>query len=700
MIRFTAASILLVTTLHGQQTTPPSSPQGQVLFHRSDEQNQAQQAAAKKPSRTPETVVTSITDAERSAIILTGWDLDLHLFPETARLEARARITVHNISGKPLNRLPLQLSSALDWSSVAADHPLAFTQHTVATDADHTGDVSEALVALPTPLPPGASLTLTAFYSGTLERSAARLTRIGAPPEAALRADWDGISGEMVALRGFGNVIWYPVASPPLFLGDGAKLFQAVGRSRFQQQQASFRLRATVEYKGEPPADLYVNGQRQPFTHHTEEPDVPVADSHGVAVAEIPAGALGFRTPSLFITWSAPRPSENKLLSVVTTRPEVMSTYNAAADNLSPLLTDWLGPAPLSPLTLIDHPGQPFEDDALLAIPLTAVNAQELSASLVHSMAHAWFRSSLPWLDEGVPQFMAVIQSESTDGRDKALAGLRGLITPLTMVEPAPTDAENREAPKETAPFQDSQYKAQAKTSIPFDTRNLPGPPESYSSSSSSTSTSSNEDNAPAQPLGATLPPPPGQPGQSLIAAHDEVYYRAKAAAVLFMLRSMTGDAAFRQALQHYRDYARKAEGHEDTKEFQRTLEATSHKDLGWVFDDWVYNDRGLADLSITSVTPRSLPARNGKDVSWLVAVELKNSGAVGVEVPVTVRSGTLTSTERVRIGPQSSVSTRVVFEGTPEQVVLNDGTVPETTAPLHTWLLHPNGAAGDTGPR
>jgi hypothetical protein len=166
------------------------------------------------------------------------------------------------------------------------------------------------------------------------------------------------------------------------------------------------------------------------------------------------------------------------------------------------------------------------------------------------------------------------------------------------------------------------------------------------------------------------------------------------------MIRSIVGDAVLKKTLQDYRKHAQDSKSAtsvtgpadmariEDPKGFQRVLEQNSHQDLGWLFDDWVYNDRGLADLSITSVTPRSLPARNGKDTSWLIAVEIHNAGAVNVDVPVTVRSGNLTSTERVRIGPQSTVSTRVVFEGTPVEVVVNDGTVPETTAPTHVERL------------
>jgi hypothetical protein len=692
MVRFTIFSAVLATALApAQQPSAPNADSpghGQVLFHRNDEQPQQDRQTA-RAADTPQATVATITDAERLALLFTGWDLDVHIAPATSHLAASVKVTVRNRSQKPLPRLTLQLSSTLNWESLSAAGPLVFTQHTLATDADHTGEVNEALVTLPHPLAPGESLTLTAIYSGTIPSSAARLTRIGAPPERAASVDWDGIKADSIGLRGFGNVIWYPVSSPALFLGDGAKLFQAIGLSRLEQAKSTLRLRLSLEYVGEPPMSVYLNGERQAATHVTEEPDATVADSHGVATASYAESPLGFRTPSLFVTWREPKPSGNQLLSVATERPEAIGPYNTAAGELAPLLEDWLGPTPLSPLTLIDHAGQPFEDDALLAQPLTMSDAKKIEPALVHSLAHAWFRSSLPWLDEGVPQFMAIVQSETTDGRDKALAGLRGLINPLTLMEPEPaSDAKPAPAMAEQTPAP-----ANPQTSIPFDPRNLPGPPQSYSSSSSSSSSNSGGGGGvgePSQPLGANVPPPPGQPGQSLIAAHDEIYYRAKAAAVLWMLRTITGDAPLKQALQHYRETARKAtaESPEDPRGFQRALEAASGKDLGWVFDDWVYNDRGLADLSVTSVTPRSLAAHDGKAASWLVAVEIRNQGNVNVEVPVTVRSGNLSSTERVRIGPQSTVSTRIIFEGTPQEVVVNDGSVPETVAPMHLYTV------------
>ncbi len=80
-------------------------------------------------------------------------------------------------------------------------------QHLLDTDMDHTGQAQEAIVTLPSPLQPGDSVQLAALYSGQIVRSANRLERIGAPLEQAANADWDNISPELTALRGYGNVL-------------------------------------------------------------------------------------------------------------------------------------------------------------------------------------------------------------------------------------------------------------------------------------------------------------------------------------------------------------------------------------------------------------------------------------------------------------------------------------------------------------
>ena len=210
----------------------PSPPPGKVLFSRdatTPEQPETQPAPKQDDK-------LAVTDAERSTLTFTAYDLDVHLTPTTAGIAARAGLTLRNDSAAPLSRLVLQITSSLHWDAFSsAGKPLPFAQHNVDTDADHTGEMEEAVVTLPQPLTPGATIAITALYSGTIVQSAHRLERIGAPDNQSLAADWDAISPDSTSLRGFGNVLWYPVAAAPVFLGDGAKLFQSVGATKLRQ---------------------------------------------------------------------------------------------------------------------------------------------------------------------------------------------------------------------------------------------------------------------------------------------------------------------------------------------------------------------------------------------------------------------------------------------------------------------------------
>jgi hypothetical protein len=616
------AAILVLGSVTAAQTTPPptpdqSAPHGKVLFNR-DQDSPVVEKANKSPVQQP---VVTVTDSERASLTFTAYDLDTHLTPAQSQLAVHAGFTVKNSGKELLSRLIFQISSSLHWESFAMRgggrvEPLSFTAQVIDTDADHTGKATEAVVALPQPLEPGASLELTSFYSGEVRQSAERLERIGAPLDQAVRADWDQISTEKTALRGFGDVLWYPTAAAPVFLGDGAKLFQSVGQTKLQQASATVHLRLTVEYVGDAPDAAFFCGRREKLIAVSENQNLPVAESPGVATAEFSQHPLGFRAPSLFVTDRAGTVTDNSLISVVTDHYDALPSYGAAGGKVQPLLSEWLGTGPLGILTILDQAGQPFEDDALLVAPVRAATPDVLTPSLVHSLSHAWFGSSHVWLDEGVAQFMSLLWIAQSQGREVAVDHLQQEAKTLALAEPA--SAQSASAP---------------------------------------------------------------DAGQSLIGASDEVYYRTKAAAVLWMLRSLVGDDALKLALRTYRD----DKLDNDPKEFQRVVERVAKRDLGWFFDDWVYRDRGLPDLSIASVTPKALDQIGDKGSGWLVAVEVRNDGDATVEVPVTVRSGTLTATQRLRIPGRSSASTRIVFQGTPDEVLVNDGTVPEVGSSIHS---------------
>ena len=304
---------------------------------------------------------------------------------------------------------------------------------------------------------------------------------------------------------------------------------------------------------------------------------------------------------------------------------------------VEPLLTDWLGASPSTKLTILDHSGQPYEDGALLVRPMLTVESAQLAPALAHSLTHIWIRSNYAWIDEGLPQFLSLLWTERTAGRATALAELQDQSRSLALIEPeAPTSATSG----------------------------------AYSSSSDS----------PQEPSHAANPA-----GDSLLAATGDVFYRTKAAAVWWMLRGIVGDEALKQALKAYRADPMLDQNPEG---FQRTLEKFIRKDVRWFFNDWVYRDRGLPDLKIVNVTPSQLEGRNGLPAGWLVAVEVHNDGFAETEVPVTVRSSTSAVTQRLRIPARSSASTRIVFPSTPEQVEVNDGSIPETQTSLHTRQL------------
>ena len=644
------AAVIFSTQLQSQeQTTAPTAsqtispqsapPQGTVIFQKDDKTDAVPDAEAPKPADSPYSSSSSssqpsqsvekpgpldadvvVSDEERDALTFTAYDLDVHLTPAQAAIEARVNFTVKNDGNAPLTRIAVQLSSSLAWENLrlrsSSSAAGSFVQHRINTDADHTGVAREAVLTLPQPLAPGASLELSGFYSGTITASAERLERIGAPEEQSAQADWDTIAADgavvSTALRGYGDVLWYPVAGAPVFLGDGAKLFSAVGRVKQRQQSAMTRLRLTIAYIGEAPDAAYFSGRREPLTNTSENDGLPVAESPGVATTDFAPRPLGFRIPSLFVTDRASTMTDSGLMQVVTDNSAALERYGEAAAKVQPLLMDWLGTEPLGPLEVIDHAGQPFEDKALLVAPMQAAEPAALAPMMVHTLAHSWFASNHVWLDEGVAQFMSLLWLETNDGRQAGIDRLEASAAPLALVEPA----------------------VGSKTA-----------------------------------------------GQSLVDASSEVYYRTKAAAVLWMLRAIVGDDVLKTALQAYRKN-RAMDAAADG--FEKVLEEASHKDLKWFFDDWVYHDKGLPDLSIGHVSPRPLPEKGGRSSGWLIAVDVRNDGYAVAEVPVTVRSGTLTATERLRIPGRSNAATRILFQGTPDEVIVNDGTTPEVGESLH----------------
>lgn len=578
---------------------PP--PRGKVLFSRSS--GDAQQPEAKEQ----QSAEVKLSDAERSALTFTAYDLDVHLMLKDHAIAVRARVTVRNDGAQPLARLPLQLSSSLHFETISVEgQKIPFTQQLINSDADHTGQLREAVVVPQKPLAPKSELTLDVVYSGAIPASTKRLETIGAPVELAQQSDWDEISEDFTGLRGFGDAVWYPVSSVPAALGDGAKLFTEIGRQKLRSQNAQVAVRVTAEYTGAAPNAAVIDGRFIPVP----APKVtPAASFPGVVAFSLPATRLGFGTLNLFLaTRIAHEANSLRILAADYDEPNVQG-YQTAATMVQPLIEQWLGGKPKEPLTIFDLPERrdaAFEQGTVTATGLQALEPQELAGMLSHSMAHGYFQSPREWLNEGVPNFIGTLWIEQTKGRDAALEHLEASRGGLALGEPS--------SPGESA-------------------------------------------------------------GEPLIEASDAVYFRDKSTYVLWMLRDLAGDKALSAALRAY-------DPKQDTapEYFEHLVEQASGKDLKWFFDDWVYHDKGLPDLSIAGVYPTA----SSQVGQYLVAIDLANDGYAAAEVPVTVRSQGGSQTTRVLIAARSRVTHRMLVQGLPTEVVVNDGVVPEVQASVH----------------
>jgi hypothetical protein len=622
----TAPPPVSTQTAPGTQQTEPAqdSHHGQVIFSRSMDENgetTTQAGPAKEPPVAP---APTAADGEREAVTFTDFDMDVRLRTEAHHLAVRALLTLRNDGKTALKRIPLQISSSLNWERIRIfGKDTDFQVATLNSDSDHTGQLHEAAVPLAEPLAPGDSLQLDVTYSGAIPASAQRLLAIGTPEDVALHSDWDQIGSEFTGLRGFGNVVWYPVSSVPVILGDGARLFDEIGEHKLRLAGDRFRLRLTVEFPGgQPPTVALINGRPVALTVTDSATGAEVA---GVATAQMDGTTLGFESPSLFVAVRKAHAGTNLTAWTIADNEVAVKSWIEAADDVTPFVQGWLGQHPRAQLTLLDLPDAhdaPYETGAMLATSLHDGPPEQLEGILAHALTHAWMQSPRAWLSEGVAHFMGTLWIEKKQGRDKALSALEAGRQALALAEP--------ESPGESA-------------------------------------------------------------GQPLARAISPVYYRNKAAYVLWMLRDIAGDATLSAAL---RAYDPSQDGKDSGPGSLKTLleQAGTRRDLAWFFGDWVDADKGLPDVAIESVFPNQEPSGN-----WLVAVNLANTGYASAEVPVTVKTDLTSVTQRVRIPGRGKAVQRILIHGKPSEVQVNDGTVPESQASVHITSL--DSAGGPSTP-
>jgi Peptidase family M1 domain len=168
----------------------------------------------------------------------------------------------------------------------------------------------------------------------------------------------------------------------------------------------------------------------------------------------------------------------------------------------------------------------------------------------------------------------------------------------------------------------------------------------------------------------------------SLVNTSDEELYRSKAMCVWWMLRDMIGDQALKKALSSYHP-----EHDKQSSYLPALIQAQTQKDLEWFFDDWVYRDRSLPEFKVQSAFARkTLPE------GYMLTITVENLGAAGAEVPLTVKFTGGEVTKRLVVRGKSNGVIRVEVPKPPEEIVVNDGSIPESNTTNNLFKIE----AGD----
>ena len=544
----------------------------------------------------------SAAGLDREALTFTRYDLEVRIEPEQQRLGVRGKVTVRNDSEAAQANATLQISSTLNWSSIRLEgKPIEFISQTYTSDIDHTGALTEAIIALPKAVAPKQTITLEIGYEGVIPQDTTRLTRIGVPSEVAKHTDWDQIGPSFTAVRGIGNVAWYPIATEAANLSQGNSVLETIGR--WKQREAEAEMKINFAHSGDAVAGLptlFCNGEGQPAGHEQ------VGRAY-VSHSECTLRNLDSLVP-LFVVGNFQAVDRSEVnISYLSDHSSAASDYALAADEIVPFITKWFGDHRVKPglkaevIELPDRDAAPFESGNVLLIPLSG-NENAMLMSAIQQLTHSFFPSSRAWVRDGLAHYAQVSFVADKEGRDAALEYLRNHSKALIESEKL----------------------------------------------------------APAEP---------NQAAHSLINSDDEFYVQSKAMNVWWMLREIVGGDALSAALHNYKS------GDDKSADYlEKLVEAQTHRDLAWFFDDWVYRDRGLPDFRIASVYPRELV--NG---GYMVTVTVENTGQAAAEVPVTLKMTTGERTERLVVPGKSTASVRIVCTSFPQQATVNDGSVLES---------------------
>jgi len=355
---------------------------------------------------------------DREAFSFTNYDLTLQVDPDQHRLGVRGKITLRNGTATPQKIAVLQISSSLDWKSIkAGDKAVQFVRQPFTSDMDHTGGLSEAIVTLPQPVAPHATIELEIAYEGVVLLDATRLTRIGTPEDAASSTDWDQIDSQFTAVRGAGYVAWYPIATEVANLSEGNSLFEVLGRWKARETDSTMHLQI----------DLSSQGSEMPKSFLSGVPCVAglweQARANSPMDVHCPDQRLRSDTPTLVIADYQVIERPGIEVRFLRGHDAAATNFADAAEKIAPFITDWFGRQREKAKTadLPDANAAPFESGSLLLTPLPTTESKLPGLAAAHQLTHASFLSFRPWIEEGLAHFAQALYVEQEKGRAAAL---------------------------------------------------------------------------------------------------------------------------------------------------------------------------------------------------------------------------------------------------------------------------------------
>lgn len=374
-------------------------------------------------------------EPDRNAFTFLNWDLNIRIETASESLSARGKIRVRNDSDQPQRQLPLQLSSSLKWASIKLNgSAVPFTTSKLRSDLDHSGNVEEAAVGLPTPIAPGESLEIEVGYSGTVSLDTTRLAQLGVPLAVRVATDYDRITPGFTCLRGVGHVLWFPVSIPPAILSEGNRVFEETSAWAVRHSLSSMK----IQFEGDDPNHVLSNAQmarieflgnvkifEQWWNHLGLAGPVLVAGPYQNTIARQDVGKTAF--------W----------VHFLPDRETEAQDYARVIRETTPMVTG-KSDFPASLIELPEAQDAAIDADTVFLAPLKTIDRKSLELTVAYMLAHKTLWSPRAWIYAGAAHLAQALMREQQDGRAAAIAYMQQRLTPLLLVDStAPESAKN-----------------------------------------------------------------------------------------------------------------------------------------------------------------------------------------------------------------------------------------------------------------